>query len=53
MYPYDSRCVDLRDKGSIRVVHIMLMTLHCVAPEERRLNRGVEKGYVRQMAEDQ
>ena len=34
-------CVGLRDKGSIPVTRvIMLMTLYCVAQEERRLNRN-------------
>ncbi len=32
-------CVGLQDKGSISVVHVMLMTFFCVAPEVRLLKR--------------
>ena len=36
-FRHDYGCVGLRDKGSISVVHVMLMTLYCVAPEVRLL----------------
>ena len=49
MSPYLFRhyygCVGPRDKGSIPVVHvIMLMTLYCVAPEARLLKRNQRIG---------
>ena len=39
-FRHDYGCVGLRDKGSISVVHVMLMTLYCVAPEVMLLKRN-------------
>ena len=54
---HDYGCVEMRAKGSFPVVHvIMLMTLYCLAQEERRLKRNlksIEKDCERQGDEDQ